>query len=223
MPAITARGNQLRRRRHLCLRPDHRDQSARLLPGHPRGEEGDPVGRRHRRYRFDRRHSGPGQQPGLQRVQARADRVDPFGRRVPLAAKGVRINAILPGGVNTPLNFGEMIDSYVPPDELKMPAYRGYGESQHIAEFALYLASPRASFINGSAQVVDGGLTASFAAGASSRYEKADCDHQAVASASWNLCHDRRRLARRRGATSHRGRLRRDRRDPPADELPRTR
>ncbi len=89
----------------------------------------------------------------------------------PLAEKGIRINAILPGGVNTPLNFGEMVDTYVPPDELKMPAYRGYGESQHIAEFALYLASPRASFINGGAHVIDGGLTASFAA---VRYEKAD-------------------------------------------------
>ena len=89
----------------------------------------------------------------------------------PFADKGVRINAILPGGVNTPLNFGEMVDTYVPPEDLKMPAYRGYGESQHIAEVALFLASPRASFINGSAQVVDGGLTASFAA---VRYEKAD-------------------------------------------------
>ena len=89
----------------------------------------------------------------------------------PLAEKGVRINAILPGGVNTPLNFGEMVDTYVAPDDLKMPAYRGYGESQHIAEFALFLASPRAAFITGGAHVADGGLTASFAA---VRYEKAD-------------------------------------------------
>ena len=89
----------------------------------------------------------------------------------PLAAQGVRINAILPGGVNTPLNFGEMVDTYVAPDDLKMPAFRGYGESQHIAEFALYLASPRAAFITGGAHVIDGGLTSSFAA---VRYEKAD-------------------------------------------------
>ncbi len=89
----------------------------------------------------------------------------------PLANQGVRINAILPGGVNTPLNFGEMIDTYFPPDQLKMPPFRGYGESQHIAEFALFLASPRAAFINGGAHVIDGGLTSSFAA---VRYEKAD-------------------------------------------------
>jgi NAD(P)-dependent dehydrogenase (short-subunit alcohol dehydrogenase family) len=87
----------------------------------------------------------------------------------PLAERGIRINAILPGGVNTPLNFGEMEDHYVPPDDLKMPAFRGYGESQHIAEFALYLASPRAAFIHGGAHVIDGGLTATFAA---VRYEK---------------------------------------------------
>jgi NAD(P)-dependent dehydrogenase (short-subunit alcohol dehydrogenase family) len=89
----------------------------------------------------------------------------------PLAERGVRINAILPGGVNTPLNFGEMVDTYYPPDELKMPAFRGYGESQHIAEFALFLASPRAAFINGGAHVADGGLTSSFAA---VRYDKPD-------------------------------------------------
>jgi NAD(P)-dependent dehydrogenase (short-subunit alcohol dehydrogenase family) len=89
----------------------------------------------------------------------------------PLAEQGVRINAILPGGVNTPLNFGEMVDTYIAPEDLKMPPYRGYGESQHIAEVALFLASSRAAFINGSCQVVDGGLTASFSA---VRYEKAD-------------------------------------------------
>ena len=89
----------------------------------------------------------------------------------PLAAKNVRINAILPGGVNTPLNFGEMVDTYVAPEDLKPVPFRGYGESQHIAEFALFLASPRAGFINGGAHVIDGGLTSSFAA---VRYEKAD-------------------------------------------------
>jgi NAD(P)-dependent dehydrogenase (short-subunit alcohol dehydrogenase family) len=89
----------------------------------------------------------------------------------PLAGQGVRINAILPGGVNTPLNFGEMVDTYVAPQELKMPPFRGYGDSQHIAEVALFLASPRAAFINGAVQVVDGGLTSSFAA---VRYEKND-------------------------------------------------
>jgi NAD(P)-dependent dehydrogenase (short-subunit alcohol dehydrogenase family) len=89
----------------------------------------------------------------------------------PMAEKGVRINAILPGGVNTPLNFGEMVDTYVAPEDLKPVPFRGYGESQHIAEFALFLASPRAGFINGGAHVIDGGLTSSFAA---VRYEKAD-------------------------------------------------
>ncbi len=89
----------------------------------------------------------------------------------PLAERGIRINAILPGGVNTPLNFGEMVDTYYPPDDLKMPAFRGYGDSQHIAEFALFLASPRAAFITGGAHVADGGLTATFAA---VRYDKPD-------------------------------------------------
>jgi NAD(P)-dependent dehydrogenase (short-subunit alcohol dehydrogenase family) len=89
----------------------------------------------------------------------------------PFAAKGVRINAILPGGVNTPLNFPDMKDEYyLPPDELPMPPFRGYAEAQHVAEFALFLASSRAAYITGGAHVIDGGLTGSFAA---VRYEKA--------------------------------------------------
>lgn len=88
----------------------------------------------------------------------------------PFSAKGVRINAILPGGVNTPLNFPDMKDEYyLPPDELPMPPFRGYAEAQHVAEFALFLASPRAAYITGGAHVIDGGLTGSFAA---VRYEK---------------------------------------------------
>jgi NAD(P)-dependent dehydrogenase (short-subunit alcohol dehydrogenase family) len=86
------------------------------------------------------------------------------------AAKGVRINAILPGGVNTPLNFPDMKDEfYVDPDALPMPPFRGYAEAQHVAEFALFLASNRAAYITGGAHVIDGGLTGSFAA---VRYEK---------------------------------------------------
>ena len=86
------------------------------------------------------------------------------------ANKGVRINAILPGGVNTPLNFPDMKDEFfLPPDELPMPAFRGYAEAQHVAEFALFMASPRAAYITGGAHVIDGGLTSSIAA---VRYEK---------------------------------------------------
>jgi NAD(P)-dependent dehydrogenase (short-subunit alcohol dehydrogenase family) len=89
----------------------------------------------------------------------------------PLAEKGIRINAILPGGVNTPMNFENVADVYVPPDELKQPPFRGYAEAQHIAEFALFLASNRAAYSTGAAHVVDGGLTSSFAA---VRYDKPD-------------------------------------------------
>jgi NAD(P)-dependent dehydrogenase (short-subunit alcohol dehydrogenase family) len=89
----------------------------------------------------------------------------------PLAEKGIRINAILPGGVNTPMNFENVEDIYVPPDELKQPAFRGYAEAQHIAEFALFLASARSAYSTGAAHVVDGGLTSSFAA---VRYDKPD-------------------------------------------------
>jgi NAD(P)-dependent dehydrogenase (short-subunit alcohol dehydrogenase family) len=82
----------------------------------------------------------------------------------PLAERRVRINAICPGAVATAmiLDEGEARLS-VPADELPMPAFRGMGHAQHVAELALFLASRRAAYLTGSVQVADAGLTSSFA------------------------------------------------------------
>lgn len=75
------------------------------------------------------------------------------------AAKGLRINAICPGVVSTPLiGMKEANDRPVSPDQLRQPSYAGIGQAQHIAELALFLASPRASFSTGAAYLADGGL-----------------------------------------------------------------
>jgi NAD(P)-dependent dehydrogenase (short-subunit alcohol dehydrogenase family) len=55
---------------------------------------------------------------------------------------------------------GGVADLGIPPDELPMPAWRSRARPEHVAEYALYLASNRAAFITGSVQVIDGGLTA---------------------------------------------------------------
>lgn len=78
------------------------------------------------------------------------------------AARGARINAICPGGVETPLVGGADI-AIVPEAELSRVPLRGFGQAQHIAEVALWLASPAAGFVNGQAQVVDGALLSTFA------------------------------------------------------------
>ncbi|MBS0475322.1 MAG: SDR family oxidoreductase [Proteobacteria bacterium] len=78
------------------------------------------------------------------------------------AARGARINAICPGGVETPMN-GIPDVGVVPAGSLPRVPLRGFGRAQHVAELALWLASPAAGFVNGQAQLIDGGLLSTFA------------------------------------------------------------
>jgi NAD(P)-dependent dehydrogenase (short-subunit alcohol dehydrogenase family) len=90
------------------------------------------------------------------------------------AERGIRINAICPGMVNTAMSptalRGGIVDSAVnlggtvPADELTMPPFRGLGSTQHVAEFVLYLASNRAAFLTGGVHLIDGGMLSSFSA-----------------------------------------------------------
>jgi len=79
-----------------------------------------------------------------------------------LAPAGIRVNAVAPGTIMTPLNekvFREAPD----PDELigrwnaAHPIGR-FGEAEEVAEAVLFLASDRSSFITGEILRVDGGL-----------------------------------------------------------------
>jgi NAD(P)-dependent dehydrogenase (short-subunit alcohol dehydrogenase family) len=82
------------------------------------------------------------------------------------AARNIRINAICPGMVNTAMSptalRGNTPDAYTAPDTLAMPAYKGLASTQHVAEFALYLATNRAAFLTGGAYLADGGMMSSF-------------------------------------------------------------
>ena len=81
----------------------------------------------------------------------------------PFAQKGLRINAICPGGVATGMMVaGGVPDNDTPPDQFAPIPYRAPAASEHIAEVALFLASSRSAFMNGAAYAVDGGLTSSF-------------------------------------------------------------
>jgi NAD(P)-dependent dehydrogenase (short-subunit alcohol dehydrogenase family) len=81
-----------------------------------------------------------------------------------LAGTGIRVNAICPGLIETGMTQfaydaaraagkGDRIGSL-------NPLLRG-GEPEEIASVALFLASPAASYVNGQAIVVDGGLSSS--------------------------------------------------------------
>jgi NAD(P)-dependent dehydrogenase (short-subunit alcohol dehydrogenase family) len=84
-----------------------------------------------------------------------------------LGESGVRVNCICPGGIATPI-FGKAVglpadaaDRTVPLMQQVLaaaqPLHRA-GLPQDIAHAALWLASDEASFVNGHALVVDGGL-----------------------------------------------------------------
>ncbi|WP_026186610.1 SDR family oxidoreductase [Ensifer sp. BR816] len=82
---------------------------------------------------------------------------------VEFGARGVRVNALLPGGTDTPSNAANLPGA--------SPETRGFVEGLHalkrmaqpaeIAEAALYLASEGASFVTGTALLVDGGVSIS--------------------------------------------------------------
>ncbi len=80
------------------------------------------------------------------------------------ANKGIRCNAIAPGGVKTNIaasmkNINEFGMSRTQAVQAVMPRI---GEADEIAQVALFLASDESSFINGTVVVADGGLTAAF-------------------------------------------------------------
>ena len=76
-------------------------------------------------------------------------------------ASGIRINALCPGAVDTPmLRASVMKDPNLEKLLLsRLPAGR-LGRTEEIAEAAVWLCSHRASFVNGESMVVDGGSVA---------------------------------------------------------------
>lgn len=76
------------------------------------------------------------------------------------AAKGIRINAVCPGVILTPM--AEDLISRNPDLEKELvrdiPAGR-LGKPEEIADAVLWLCSPQASFVHGHALLVDGGFT----------------------------------------------------------------
>jgi NAD(P)-dependent dehydrogenase (short-subunit alcohol dehydrogenase family) len=76
---------------------------------------------------------------------------------VECAAAGVRINAICPGMIDTPLTAD--MDPQMVEGAIQMTPMARRAQPEEIATVALFLATDDASFVTGSALSADGGLT----------------------------------------------------------------
>ncbi len=74
------------------------------------------------------------------------------------AAKGIRVNAICPGCIDTPM--GDGIDPAAMREFLRDQPIGRMGRAEEIAAAVLWLCSPGASFVLGVALPVDGGFVA---------------------------------------------------------------
>jgi NAD(P)-dependent dehydrogenase (short-subunit alcohol dehydrogenase family) len=82
---------------------------------------------------------------------------------VQFARRGVRVNALCPGPVETPLLlaiYGDDPAAFAR-RQVHWPTGR-LGTPREIVNAALFLASDESSFVNGAAFVVDGGITAAY-------------------------------------------------------------
>jgi NAD(P)-dependent dehydrogenase (short-subunit alcohol dehydrogenase family) len=79
------------------------------------------------------------------------------------ARKGIRINCVLPGGMETPMTQrerAEVANQELIARELELIPMGRIADPREVAYAVLFLASDEASFITGAALAVDGGYTA---------------------------------------------------------------
>jgi NAD(P)-dependent dehydrogenase (short-subunit alcohol dehydrogenase family) len=76
------------------------------------------------------------------------------------ARTGIRVNAVCPGSIDTPMLQASMQSDEVRKLVLRSQPGGRLGTPEEIAEAAVWLCSDRASFVTGESLMVDGGSVA---------------------------------------------------------------
>ncbi|MCL2327848.1 MAG: SDR family oxidoreductase [Bacteroidetes bacterium] len=76
-----------------------------------------------------------------------------------LAAKGIRVNSVNPGMIETHIFDGGVIDEEQLVEDKKRYPLKRYGKPEEVAYATIYLLSDASSWVTGSSLVIDGGYT----------------------------------------------------------------
>ncbi len=76
------------------------------------------------------------------------------------APQGVRVNAIAPGYIETPMTEVVRADNERTATVMDKTHMRRFGQPEEVAELITWLLSEKASFVTGSTHAVDGGYLA---------------------------------------------------------------
>ena len=71
----------------------------------------------------------------------------------------IRVNAIAPGAIRTPINTAAWDTPEAYADLMRLIPYKRIGEPEDIAHAAVWLASDEADYVTGTTLYVDGGMT----------------------------------------------------------------
>ena len=81
------------------------------------------------------------------------------------AGRGIRVNAIAPGAIRTPLLEQQLADPELAPAIKAFPIpVRDFGKPEEVAQWTIFMLSPAANFLCGSVIFLDGGSDAYFRA-----------------------------------------------------------